>query len=101
MSCMAEAATTVRVPRLAHRPTTCAGATLVTINGQTYPAIEWAARRGLKWQTVKMRRMRGDNWVQALEPELRRSSWMGSWIMKRGRETLHHLEQTEHCLGGA
>ena len=39
----------------------------------------WAAERGLKWQTVKMRRMRGDNWSQALEPGLRDNTYMKGW----------------------
>lgn len=71
----------VRIPRSPIRSTVCAGATLVTLNGITLPAVEWAAKRGLKWQTVKMRRMRGDNWTDALTPELRRSSFMSGWRM--------------------
>lgn len=67
------------IPRRPLRSTICAGATLVTLNGQTMPALEWAVRRGLKWQTVKMRRMRGDNWTEALAPELRRSTFMSGW----------------------
>lgn len=43
----------------------CAAATVVSINGQNRPAREWAALRGLKWQTVKMRRYRGTNWDEA------------------------------------
>jgi hypothetical protein len=39
--------------------------------------------RGLKWQTVKMRRLRGDNWKEALDPELKRRTFMMRW-------RLHH-----------
>jgi hypothetical protein len=67
------------VPRKPIRTTICAGATLLTLEGETRPALEWAWRRGLKWQTVKMRRMRGDNWRQALEPRLRKSTFMSHW----------------------
>ncbi|MNG36564.1 hypothetical protein D3C84_1236330 [compost metagenome] len=49
----------------------------VTIEGQTKPASQWAAERGLKWQTVKMRRFRGWTWAEALHPELRRR---GRWM---------------------
>lgn len=71
----------VRIPRRPIRSTICAGATPVTRNGITLPAAEWAARLGLKWQTVKMRRMRGDNWTEALAPELRRTTFMSNWRM--------------------
>lgn len=74
-------AVVVRIPRLPIRSTICAGATPVTRDGVTLPAAEWAARLGLKWQTVKMRRMRGDNWTEALAPELRRSTFMSGWRM--------------------
>jgi hypothetical protein len=67
------------IPRRPHRSTICAGATPVTLDGRTMPAMEWAMRRGLKWQTVKMRRMRGDNWSEALAPELRRTTFMSGW----------------------
>lgn len=67
------------IPRRPLRSTICAGATVVTLDGVSMPAAEWAARRGLKWQTVKMRRLRGDNWAQALAPELRRSTFMSNW----------------------
>lgn len=67
------------IPRRPLRSTICAGATMVTLAGQTMPAMEWAARRGLKWQTVKMRRLRGDNWADALAPDLRRSTFMSGW----------------------
>jgi hypothetical protein len=30
---------------------------------------------------VKMRRMRGENWTEALTPELRRSTFMSGWKM--------------------
>ncbi len=59
----------------------CAAAMPVTLNGQTKLASQWAAERGLKWQTVKMRRMRGENWTEALTPELRRTTFMSSWRM--------------------
>ncbi|MGV8917815.1 MAG: hypothetical protein ACOH2R_08455 [Pseudomonas sp.] len=69
----------VRIPRSPIRSTICAGATLVTLGGICLPAVEWAERRGLKWQTVKMRRLRGDTWSDALAPELRRSTFMSGW----------------------
>lgn len=69
----------IRIPRHPIRSTICAGATLITRDGVTLPAAEWAARLGLKWQTVKMRRLRGDNWSDALAPELRRSTFMSGW----------------------
>jgi len=48
-----------------------------TLGGQTKTAPEWAAERGLKWHTVKMRRYRGCTWNEALSPELwPRSRWM-------------------------
>jgi hypothetical protein len=72
----------VVIPRMPIRSTTCAGATLVTLDGETLPAVAWASRRGLKWQTVKMRRMRGDSWTDALAPELKRSSFMRRWRMR-------------------
>jgi len=59
--------------------TTCAAGTPITINGVTRPAGEWAEIRGIKWQTVKMRRMRGDNWREALDPDRPRMSWMAGW----------------------
>ncbi len=71
----------IQIPRRPIRSTICAGATLVTLDGITMPAMEWAVRRGLKWQTVKMRRLRGDNWKEALAPELRRSTFMSGWKM--------------------
>lgn len=70
-----------RIPRKPIRNTVCAGATLITRDGITLAAAEWAARLGLKWQTVKMRRMRGDNWTEALTPELKRSTFMSRWRM--------------------
>lgn len=72
----------VRIPREPKRTTVCAGSTPVELDGRTMPAMEWAALRGLKWQTVKMRRLRGDNWKQALAPELRRSTFMSNWSMR-------------------
>jgi hypothetical protein len=67
------------IPRMPIRSTICAAATPITIDDLTMPALAWAAARGLKWQTVKMRRMRGDTWGQALQPELRRSTFMSGW----------------------
>lgn len=67
------------IPRMPIRSTICAGATPVTMDGLTMPAIAWAAARGLKWQTVKMRRMRGANWREALQAELRRTTFMTGW----------------------
>lgn len=55
--------------------TVAATGTKVTISGETRTAGEWAELRGLKWQTVKMRRMRGDSWRDALNPELRITRW--------------------------
>lgn len=74
-------ASVTRIPRKPIRSTTCAGATMVTRDGITLAAAEWAARLGLKWQTVKMRRMRGANWTEALAPELKRSTFMSGWKM--------------------
>ena len=70
-----------RVPRPPVRDTVCAGATPIARNGVTLPAAEHAARLGLKWSTVKMRRLRGDSWADALAPELRRTPFMSSWRM--------------------
>lgn len=61
--------------------TICAASILVTFNGETKPASRWAKERGLKWQTVKMRRMRGGSWEEALRPTLKRSSWMSRWTI--------------------
>jgi hypothetical protein len=69
----------VVIPRRPIRSTICAGATLVTLDGVTRPAMLWAALLGLKWQTVKMRRHRGENWTEALKPELRRTTFMTGW----------------------
>ncbi|EIK94024.1 hypothetical protein PMM47T1_24059 [Pseudomonas sp. M47T1] len=68
------------IPRMPIRSTICAGATPVTLDGETRPAMEWADLRGLKWQTVKMRRLRGDTWADALESGLRKSTYMDRWI---------------------
>jgi hypothetical protein len=69
------------IPRMPIRSTICAAATLVTLGTETFPAMEWAARRGLKWQTVKMRRLRGADWHEALQPELKRTTFMSRWRM--------------------
>ena len=61
------------------RDATCAANMLVTLNGATKTAKEWADERGLKWQTVKMRRYRGGSWEEALHSELQRTSWMKEW----------------------
>ncbi|TBW11690.1 hypothetical protein E0E50_05835 [Azotobacter chroococcum subsp. isscasi] len=57
----------------------CAAEMPVTLDGRTKPASQWAAERGLKWQTVKMRRYRGARWEEALRPELYARSWMEGW----------------------
>jgi len=59
--------------------TICATNTLVTLGGVTKTAIDWAEKRGLKWQTVRMRRYRGSSWEEALRPGLRRVRWMDNW----------------------
>lgn len=61
--------------------TTCAAGTRIMIDGITKTAGEWAAERGIKWQTVKMRRMRGDGWRLALDPDRPRGMWMAGWMM--------------------
>ena len=61
--------------RSARQDAVAAASQLVTLDGVTKPAAQWASERGLKWQTVKMRRMRGAGWTEALKPGLRLSSW--------------------------
>lgn len=61
--------------RAARRDAVAAASHPVTFDGVTKPAAQWAHERGLKWQTVKMRRMRGAGWAEALKPGLRISSW--------------------------
>lgn len=73
----------VVLPRKPRRETVCAGAQLVSLDGVTKPAMVWAAERGLKWQTVKMRRLRGDGWTEALTPGLRENTYMKGWSMGR------------------
>jgi len=63
------------------RKAVCAAKTLVTLGGKTKTAPEWAAERGLKWHTVKMRRYRGAGWEEALRPELHARSWMEGWSL--------------------
>lgn len=77
--------TVIEVARVS---TTCASGTPITIDGVTRSAGEWAELRGLKWQTVKMRRMRGDSWRDALDPERPRGLWMQGWMIggKPGHE---------------
>lgn len=70
------------IPRMPVRSTVCAGATPITRDDITLPAAEWAARLGLKWSTVKMRRMRGFTWSEALEPRLKRTTFMSGWSMR-------------------
>jgi len=70
------------------RNTICAAAMPVTLSGQTKLASQWAAERGLKWQTVKMRRMRGGNWAEALHPELRPRKWMECWSCDAQRQAM-------------
>lgn len=79
--------TSIVLPRMPHRQTQCAGAQLVTLNGETLPAMVWATQRGLKWSTVKMRRARGENWNQALQPELRKTTFMSRWRLQEGRQS--------------
>lgn len=67
------------------RNTICANSTRVTLGEVTKTAIEWAEERGLKWQTVRMRRYRGASWEEALRPGLRRSLWMRAWSLE-GRQ---------------
>ena len=69
------------LPRMPKRATTCAAATLVTLDGVTKPALVWANERSLKWQTVKMRRLRGDNWRDALQPGMKHNTYMQRWSM--------------------
>lgn len=63
--------------------TVCASTTLITLGDETLTAIQWAARRGLKWQTVRMRRYRGEGWTEALSPGLRKNRWMASMPVRR------------------
>lgn len=49
MLTVTEGNTLITLPLPPRRETTCAGATLVTLDGETLPAMAWAARRGLKW----------------------------------------------------
>lgn len=71
------------------RITICAAETLVTLDGTTKQAARWAAERGLKWQTVKMRRFRGWSWTEALHPELRqRGRWMDGWSCSPQRKAV-------------
>ncbi len=71
------------LPRMPKRETVCAAAQPVTLDGETKAAMVWAKERGLKWQTVKMRRMRGDSWAQALKPGLRENTYMKGWSMSK------------------
>lgn len=73
---------TIFIPRPPVRSTICAGATLITRDGVMLPAAEWAARLGLKWSTVKMRRLRGFTWSEALEPALRQNTFMSGWALQ-------------------
>lgn len=73
------------VVEAARARTVCAASTLITIDGETRTAAEWADHLGIKWQTVKMRRMRGDCWRDALNPARPRAGWMKSWAVSLGR----------------
>lgn len=63
------------------RDTICAATSLVTLGGVTKSAQEWARERGVKWQTVKMRRYRGSSWGEALRAGRHRNPWnaLGSY----------------------
>lgn len=61
--------------------TICGAGTRLTFHGVEKTALEWAEDRGLKWQTVRMRRYRGASWGEALRPGLRRTPWMVAWAM--------------------
>ena len=50
----------------------CSKREAVTLGVETMTAQEWAARRGIKWVTVKVRRARGFSWAEALGPLRRR-----------------------------
>ena len=57
------------------RNTICSSETPVTFGGVTKTAAEWAAERGLEWQTVKMRRYRGSSWGEALREGRLANRW--------------------------
>lgn len=61
--------------------TICAATCLVTLGEDTKTAWEWAAERGVKWQTVKMRRYRGCSWHEALRSGHYRSPWTTNLIL--------------------
>lgn len=46
--------------------------TLVTLDGITQTALAWAEERGLRWNTVEVRRHRGANWEEAFRPVTKR-----------------------------
>lgn len=41
----------------------------------TKTAREWAEELGVKWETVRKRRYRGWSWTDALDPNLRRTTF--------------------------
>lgn len=58
---------------------------LVTLDGVTRTAWEWAVVRKLKWNTVRNRRYRGKNWREALAPKVKGDarSLGSTWKAKR------------------
>lgn len=46
---------------------------VITFDGVSMTAMDWAAARGVAWETVKKRRQRGSTWAEALRPGLRAS----------------------------
>lgn len=54
---------------------TCSAKMVVELDGVEKNVVQWALERGLKWETVRKRRYRGDNWGEALKKGLRRSSF--------------------------
>lgn len=63
------------------KDTICAATAMVTLGGVTKTAQEWAMERGVKWQTVKMRRYRGSSWSEALRSGHYRSPWATNWVV--------------------
>ena len=46
----------------------CAADSIISIDGQSRSAKEWADLHGLGWQALKMRRYRGMSWEDAFKP---------------------------------
>ncbi|KTT33806.1 hypothetical protein SB18R_03195 [Pseudomonas oryzihabitans] len=67
----------------------CAPDTLVTLDGVTQTALEWAVIRKLKWETVRQRRYRGSNWRDSLRPAEKASSRRlgATWMPSRSDQT--------------